>query len=233
MWVLQLNHNTYARLQTVCIYISISSLLLYLGYLNLPNHPPSLHQLHQLWENWEGLRYLPGGTQDQSGSSWNHVMFGSNGAWHFEHVAGIRMPFIPPNILTPTPWLNGWKRVIVSPSLLLSPAGNKTCAKVSWAKAAQTTRRGPLDVIWHCTRAGMNLTLTLPIGSTALVRLPLGQDRGFGETVTEHNFCEGSPIWSGGAFVKGCAGVVAGEMATDGLAVELEVVSGTYTFVVA
>ena len=159
-------------------------------------------------------------------------MFGSNGAWHFEHVAGVRMPFISPNTLAPTPWLNGWKRVIVSPSLLLSPLGNKTCTQVSWAKATQTTRRGLLDVSWHCTSLGMNLTLTLPIGSTALVRLPVGNGKGFGENVIENHFCQGSPIWSGGVFVGGCSGVVAGEMVADGLAVEFEVLSGTYMFVV-
>ena len=79
----------------------------------------------------------------------------------------------------------------------------------------------------------MNLTLTLPTGSTALVRLPVGRSRGFGDSVTEHDFCEGSSIWSGGVFVKGCAGVVAGEMSTDGVAVEFQVLSGAYAFVVA
>ena len=79
----------------------------------------------------------------------------------------------------------------------------------------------------------MNLTLTLPTGSTALVRLPVGKARGFGEHVTEKHFCQGSYIWSGDAFVGGCNGVVAGEMAADGLAVEFEVLSGTYMFVVA
>ena len=49
----------------------------------------------------------------------------------------------------------------------------------------------------------------------------------------EKHFCQGSYIWSGDAFVGGCNGVVAGEMAADGLAVEFEVLSGTYMFVVA
>ena len=40
-----------------------------------------------LWENWQGTRYQPGGQVSQSGSSWNHIMYGSQGSFYYEHVA--------------------------------------------------------------------------------------------------------------------------------------------------
>ena len=183
-----------------------------------------------LWENWEGTRFLPGGTAKQSGSSWNHIMFGSNGAWHFEHVAGVRLPRVSPANNAPTPLLNGWKRVIVSPSLLLSPRGAEVCDEVPWASAQMTTRRGMLSSMWHCASSGgMNLTLTVPTGSTALLRLPVPA---FGTTVSEVKGGGEFKVWSSGSFVPGCAGVMAGKMSVNGDAVELEVESGAYAFVV-
>jgi hypothetical protein len=69
------------------------------------------------------------------------------------------------------------------------------------------------------------INISMPVGLPAGVRLPASARA----TVTEG----GAPVWAGGAFVPGVAGVVAGRAVAGGggaAEVELEVLSGEYSF---
>ena len=184
-----------------------------------------------LWENWQGTRYQPGGSEGQSGSSWNHIMYGSQGSFYYEHVAGIRM--VAP----------GWSRVALDPSVLRTPKGVPTvCERPSLpltaASARTHTPQGVVALAWECDpdggvvgRAGigegiassgptLTLRATVPIGVMA--------DLYVGARFASASIKEGgAPIWAGGHFVSGVAGITAGQLLGSG-DVRFELAAGSY-----
>lgn len=99
-----------------------------------------------LWEHWEG---------SDNTYSHNHPMFGSVSEWFFKHVAGIR----------PAPDAVGCDRVIIAPGPPPSDLGQ--------AEASYNSIRGPIRAAWHVESRGLHLDVSVPVGVTALVMLPV------------------------------------------------------------
>ena len=185
-----------------------------------------------LWENWQGTRYQPGGQLSQSGSSWNHIMYGSQGSFYYEHVAGIRLPRDGSG--------RGWRRIVLDPSVLrpldhggstgatgpgsLSPVcAISGDAKLVSASARSATPLGFATIAWACDGLhGLTLNASVPVGATAQLFLPSN----FGDHVTEN----GATVFHQGVFVHGVAGVAAGHASAPEAAYVLELLSGSYAF---
>lgn len=89
-------------------------------------------------------------------SSQNHLMLGHIEEWFYAALAGIRIdPFSP-----------GLTKVRIEPQ----PAGD-----VTWVKASVDTPRGPVAVHWRIDNGVFHLSLDVPPGLAAQVRLP-GQE---------------------------------------------------------
>ena len=108
------------------------------------------HGATTFWELWNG------NTADPSMNSGNHVMLvGDMGAWFFENLAGIRCHPDHP----------GFGKVLVQPDI---PAGLESVT------ASYHSIRGLIKTSWKSGNA-FSLTLTLPPGVPAEVRLPLAE----------------------------------------------------------
>ena len=106
--------------------------------------------LTTLPESWDGK---PG-----TGNSMNHLMLGHLMEWHFAYVAGLRQ----------AEGDVGWKNIIIEPSP--GPLGH--------AEANFTSPQGIIRVNWSASSftdgSSFNLTVTIPEGCTATVKLPSG-----------------------------------------------------------
>lgn len=98
-----------------------------------------------LWERWEKLT-------GHAMNSQNHIMLGSVDAWFYRTIAGL-------NPLRP-----GWKSVRVRPHVL----GDLTSAEASLETAA-----GKVRSAWKKGADSFSLEVTVPVGSSAEVQLPL------------------------------------------------------------
>ena len=78
-------------------------------------------------------------------------MFGSVGAWFFEHVAGVRLP---PKAERLGQGARGWQRIVYDATVLRSAAGSAMCDSLSWANATETTVRGVVSGSWSCFAGG-------------------------------------------------------------------------------
>ncbi len=99
-----------------------------------------------LWEHWEG--------SDNTFSN-NHPMFGSVSEWFYKHVAGIR----------PAPDAVGCDRVIIAPG---PPQPG-----LDWAEASYDSVRGTIRAAWRVDGGRLHLAVTVPVGVTARVLLPV------------------------------------------------------------
>ena len=147
-------------------------------------------------------------------------MYGSQGSWYYEHVAGIRLADGAAG--------RGWRRIILDPSVL-RPQGGGTAAcalsgdaQLTSASARSATPLGFATIDWACDglKGGLKLNATVPVGATAQLYLPSA----FGSTVAE----AGHTVFSDGKYVPGVAGLLAGR-AQEGVFV-LELLSGSYAF---
>ena len=86
-------------------------------------------------------------------SSQNHLMLGHIVQWFYAGLAGIR----------PDPASPGARHIVIQPE----PAGD-----VSWVKAAWESVRGPVQVQWHIEGGALLVSVEIPPGMTADVRLP-------------------------------------------------------------
>ena len=88
-----------------------------------------------LWETWTGSRYTPV-------ASWNHIMFGSQSAWYYEHLAGLQL----------APGSRGWQRLLLKPAVWAGAATppRSICANLSFASASIDTIRGRAAAAWQC-----------------------------------------------------------------------------------
>ena len=158
-------------------------------------------------------------------------MYGSQGSFYYEHVAGIRQ----------APGTRGWRRIVLDPSVLrprrpialatdspITPVCALTGdAKLTSAAARTATPLGFAAIGWFCLNGsggdGLLLNATVPVGATAQLFLPSS----FGSTVTE----AGATIFDAGKFVPGVLGVLAGAVREGAYVIEL--LSGSYNFSVS
>lgn len=126
--------------------------------------------------------------------SYGHYFLGTVDDWFYQHVAGIQASAE-----------TGYRDITIAPTVT---------EHLDRAKAATRTPYGTVASEWRRTGGGLTLTVTIPIGSTATVRVP-ARDAG---AVTE----QGRPLRQ----AEGVRGV----SVADG-AVVVRVGSGRYTFV--
>ncbi|CAM5278098.1 glycoside hydrolase family 78 protein [Streptomyces atroolivaceus] len=103
-----------------------------------------------IWERWDSM--LPDGSINPGEmTSFNHYALGSVADWMHRVVAGIA-PLDP-----------GYRRILIAPQ----PGGG-----LDWAESELDTPHGVARVHWSSTAGTIELDLTVPSGSTAVVRLP-------------------------------------------------------------
>ncbi len=111
-----------------------------------------------VWERWDSM--LPDGTINPGEmTSFNHYALGAVADWMHRAIGGIA-PLDP-----------GYGRVLVAPK----PGGGLT-----WARASLRTQRGRVSTQWKRDESGLHLSIDVPSGVTAVVRLPDAQDVEFG-----------------------------------------------------
>ena len=150
-----------------------------------------------LWELW----------QDKTGPSMNshdHIMFGSVGAWFYQALAGINQ----------TKDSVGYRHVLIQP---------QAAHGLTWASGTTKTIRGVVTSSWSRTTDGLTLTVSVPVGADARIKVPRSEEL-TRITVEE----SGRSIWSDGHFVAGDPGVDSGA-SEDGF-ITFQVGSGDYVF---
>jgi alpha-L-rhamnosidase len=147
----------------------------------------------ELWQNKTG----------PSMNSHNHPMFGSVGAYFYYGLAGIGLD----------PKAPGYESVVIEPRVVRD---------LQWASGSIETLRGTVASSWRRSGDGLALDVTIPVGSTAEIRLP---DLRIGDPVVKES---GTTVWKGKAFQAGAAGL-AGARDVDG-SITFQAGSGTYHF---
>jgi alpha-L-rhamnosidase len=105
-----------------------------------------------IWERWDG--WTPDkGFQDKGMNSFNHYAYGAVGDWMVSTVAGLE-------IAGP-----GYEKILFKPR----PGGT-----ITWAEARLRVAQGDVAIRWELTGGMLNLTLTVPPGSEAILSLPPG-----------------------------------------------------------
>lgn len=125
--------------------------------------------------------------------SYGHYFLGTVDDWFYQHVAGIQA--------SPE---TGYRDLTIAPAVT---------DHMDWAEASTRTPFGPVASAWRRTGDRLTLTVTIPVGSTATVRIPT-DDPG---SVTEH-----------GSALQDTEGVI--DVRTQDGAVLVRVGSGSYTF---
>uniref|UniRef100_A0A7S3FLN6 alpha-L-rhamnosidase n=1 Tax=Haptolina ericina TaxID=156174 RepID=A0A7S3FLN6_9EUKA len=161
-----------------------------------------------LWELWDS------DSQGPSMNSRNHIMFGTVSAWFYRKLLGV------------TPLTPGYTKVAIKPT-------GSNYANLTHAAARVATPQGDVAVSVKYNSSTFEVNVTLPIGTTALVSVPLHTSvAGLTATPPAHIITEGAaPVWRQGAFSPGVAGVQAARLSADRAHVEVEVVFGSYHFV--
>ena len=78
-----------------------------------------------LWENWESSQYHAAGSK-------NHIMFGAQSGWYYQHLAGIRQTADSKN----------WQTVMIDPYV------NATIFNISTISATVNTYKGAVSSRW-------------------------------------------------------------------------------------
>jgi alpha-L-rhamnosidase len=103
-----------------------------------------------IWERWNSMK--PDGTFDESGmNSFNHYAYGAVGSWMVQKLAGI-------NILEP-----GYKKIRIEPMPIKG---------ITFVEASLKTAYGLLSVRWECKDNTFKANITVPVNTTAVVKLP-------------------------------------------------------------
>jgi alpha-L-rhamnosidase len=165
--------------------------------LNQEDYPSWLYAVKlgatTIWERWDGIK-PDGEFQDASMNSFNHYAYGAVGDWLYRTAAGIDVD----------PEAPGYEHILIRPQ----PGG-----KLSWARAALHSIRGPIESAWHLEKGQMRLEVAVPANARATVRLPGAALAGTTE---------------GGLPVAQLPGVRAARQ--DGADVVVEIGSGRYEF---
>ena len=98
-----------------------------------------------LWERWE--KNTGGGM-----NSHNHIMLGSVDAWFHKTLAGIRCS------------APGWARILIRPPDI---------PELTSAIGSYETIRGKVEARWERRERSLSLTIAVPVGAEADVRIPL------------------------------------------------------------
>lgn len=108
-----------------------------------------------MWERWDSYT-IENGFGDVSMNSFNHINFGSIGEWMYQYMGGIRM----------TDGDVGYDHFLIAPEL---------GSGVTFCRTSTDTVRGTIRSDWSCGEDGsFRLSLSVPAGSTATMRLPFG-----------------------------------------------------------
>lgn len=137
-----------------------------------PEYLSWVYQVRQgataVWERWD--------TDEQTDSgmnSRNHSPFTLVSEWLHRAIAGIRV----------TSALSEQRRIVVHP---------EPVADLDWAEGAVETPNGEVRSRWERAAGGIDMSVDVPWGLTASVRVPLET----GDTVT----WDGEVVWAGGEF---------------------------------
>ena len=103
-----------------------------------------------IWERWDSM--LPDGSINPGEmTSFNHYALGAVADWMHRSVGGLA-PLEP-----------GYRTILVAPR----PGGG-----LNWAETSLETPQGKASVRWELTGDGLAVDVTVPDGSTAVLRLP-------------------------------------------------------------
>ena len=97
-----------------------------------------------LWEDWNF---------SDSTYSHNHSMFGTVSGWFYSGLAGIQ----------PAADAVGMDSILIRPQLV---------GDLSWVKASYDSIRGPIHSQWKRVGDRLEMTITVPVGTKALVHVP-------------------------------------------------------------
>ena len=171
-----------------------------------------------LWEKWQATEY--NATDD---SSKNHIMFGAQGIWYYQYLAGIKQMNDSIN----------WEKINIDPYT------NTTNYGISIISASVNTYRGQLKSLWTTdvneenTKQYLQINVTIPSGSIGdvyfrrnLVMIKNGNPSIDKWIVTEM----GKIIWQNMKFSNDDDGVVNGKCIDDQYLV-FSVQSGEYCFI--
>ena len=124
-----------------------------------------------LWEDWG------------EGSSRNHIMFGDITAWFYQYLAGIRLDETPLPAVADPRWLGGdassaptaFKRFVIAPCCRKSDLQIPEREPLKYVSASVDSPRGEIRSSWKWNDDFTELVLdaTIPVGTTATVKLPL------------------------------------------------------------
>ena len=113
-----------------------------------------------LWEDWG------------DGASRNHIMFGDFMAWAYQFLGGIQLPETPDSCAAfPDVAATAFKEVVIAPQFIDA---------LAWAKASVDGPYGTVATAWRRDGADVNLEVTVPPNTTAIVRLPGQTERRVG-----------------------------------------------------
>ncbi len=146
-----------------------------------------------LWETWDG--------NPQERLSYNMKIFGSIEKFFYKDLAGIR-PAAP-----------GFRRLVIKPCVV---------GDLTWVRASTHTVRGLVAVEWEKGDGTLDMRVTIPVNSRAIVSVP-----GIGlrnVSVKEGN----KTIWKDGGYIAAVEGISGGRESED--YVTFEVGSGSYEF---
>ncbi|GAB3120315.1 family 78 glycoside hydrolase catalytic domain [Glaciibacter psychrotolerans] len=144
-----------------------------------------------MWERWDSLK--PDGTFGDVGmNSFNHYAYGAVGDWMYENIGGI------------TSTSAGYKTFEIAPSI----GGGLTHSAGTFASVY-----GDISSAWKTTDTGMTLDVSVPVNTTATVRIPALNRKS---------------VFEAGSAVADAAGVRV--ISENGGQVVLAVGSGNYSF---
>jgi alpha-L-rhamnosidase len=150
------------------------------------------HGATTIWERWDG--WTPDkGFQDPGMNSFNHYSLGSCGEYLFGGIGGIR-PASP-----------GFNQILIRPVVHEG---------LTWAKASYDSIHGPIATSWKRTGNRVELTVVVPVNTTATVCVPAADPTAVTESGKPASQAEGVKF-----------------LQTEGGLADFEVGSGTYKFV--
>jgi len=156
-------------------------------------YPGWIHMIENgattLWETW---------AQSDNVYSQNHPMFGSVSEWFFKVLGGIE----------PDPEAIGFDRFVIAPY----PPED-----LDWVDASYASVRGPISCSWRKAEGNLNVHISIPVNTTALVKIPTSNP----DSVVE----AGRPLAQLAA--------LRGPVTVNEMGVELELGSGRYEFTAA
>ena len=179
-----------------------------------------------IWELWDSPTEGPGM------NSRNHIMFGTVGSWFYKWLLGVTplAPGYAPPVATA-----GGAAAGANSSISVRPSG---IGEVNLTRASGSvyTPLGDVTVAWalNATTRRLDLNTTIPPTALATVGVAIAArgcapKRAADVTITEG----GHPVWKGGKFVPGVAGVLSGALSADAKAVDFQVQAGAYAFAVS